>query len=277
MNKEGKPWDWMQLVETRSAALNLSETDHPWVGRPNIHMRGCSRQLSEKNFIHSLADLRWAEFCVKMGMSYDQEDVPVGLFTDLRHGIDHQLRGGNVCLLGGSLAYWHARDRTCAPVELLRHQGYGHVITSHVAMPVDQMKPTPAGATTEQQSTHHWAGQPKKKRAKRQPRKVPNPDAKVTALAGQAMNLADVSTIHLAMMLSINAPFWEKPSPTLGEAVALLPSNEMPVNFNDTDITVPQDYVPKDFEIEEEFTADDQIAEEIERAGEEELTCVLSW
>ena len=116
VNKEGKPWDWMQLVETRSAALNLSETDHPWVGRPNIHMRGCSRQLSEKNFIHSLADIRWAEFCVKMGMSYDQEDVPVGLFTDLRHGIDHQLRGGNLCLLGGSLAYWHARDRTCAPV-----------------------------------------------------------------------------------------------------------------------------------------------------------------
>ena len=57
--KDGSPARWLQVTEDKRRSLGLENRDaKPWTSRPEVRLRGFSRQLVSPNFLHELVDVR---------------------------------------------------------------------------------------------------------------------------------------------------------------------------------------------------------------------------
>ena len=208
--------------------LGMGADESPWVNRKHIQVRGCSKQLDPHNFIYKLLDNRWYGYCKATNQDPYEATPPEDFYTDLRRSYSHQLSKGQLVMLGGTLAYWHRGDRTASPLELCRHQGWGDdADNSRVGLPVPALEKGKQRAASNDASENmeNVADDPetaRKRRRKSTFRKLPDPDAKTSELAGQAMCIPDALSVFYCMQLACDTGVWASNSPSLAQCMEMM-------------------------------------------------------
>ena len=220
---DGTPRTW--VLETRAAREKLVLSDasqaNAWTDRPEVQMRGCSRQMTPYNFLNETVNIRWLRFCADAQLPPDSAP-PSFLCTDTSQSVARQPKTGRVTMLTSSKVYWHERDRTfCAREYFLQNGWERDLDLTDVSAPVEGW-PTSAQHTSQSPrapATVHAAAPPENPSAKR--RRVSHAPPKQTRkghqrtvvdLAANGMALPDLALITYTSLLStLDGVFEQQP------------------------------------------------------------------
>ena len=181
----------MKITDAQRAKLGMTATERPWTGRPNIRLRGASRQLSARNLLYELVDLHWVEQSRKCGLPVDSESIPDALVVDIRQEIRYQLSSGGCSLLSASRIYHYRSDRCLCAAEHFRMNGWSSDGLDLNCLVTDTISSLQA----------NWEDAPKSKR-----KRGKQPEASVAAIdvAGNAVSLPDFSLFGLCGLFGLN-------------------------------------------------------------------------
>ncbi len=191
--KDGKPLIWQKHCKLKRDKLGVEEDVRPWSARQDVKLQGIARQLSVPNFVGELLD-------VHLMMDNCRLNKPLGsdprddLMVDITQDLQYQTQCGPACLLGDSRLYFYSRDRTGAPEENLRLNGWGDDVDS-AAVDEDII-----GTMRELVS-----GPQKRRKGKKVLRST-----KVRDLAGNGECLPDLSSIAIPVIYCMNAGYFAK-------------------------------------------------------------------
>ena len=201
---------WHKMTDKKKLKLGIHGAS-PWAGRAGILVRGTSRQMTKWNFLHSLLDIRWSEYCKVKGLNQWSDPAPVALWTDVRQNCERQNKDGVVTQMSKSLVYWHCKDRIHCPEEALIHQGWTDTfVTKGVTNPVpnwpEHLLSSKRGARVVSACDGQVAG-----RRRRTVCRVADVGNAIVDLAGNAMSLPDLAIMKYGLYLAGANDMWEHP------------------------------------------------------------------
>ena len=213
-----------------------------------------------------LLDIRVAEYFAEMKPRQElSAEVAEHLGTDVRHNIYHQLKGGELSMLGSSRFYLHWYDRTLAAKEYGLNQSWGtDIVLDQLHKPMEVLKRLKMGQTRASRQAVHKSDEDKdtdlipaakqpKKRRKRSSGDLDcsgHPNAagsvgpsgkpagqsayfnKTIELFGNGVNIAEYAAIQVPMVLTLphECGVWEHAPPDVGEFHFLEPEVDMVFN-----------------------------------------------
>ncbi len=188
---DGKPLVWQKHCIKKREDLGVPTDLRPWSGRPEIKLHGVARQLSTPNFVGELLDLHLMLDNQRFGKEL-ADDPREDLMADIGQDLRYQTQAGPACLLSNSRIYFYVRDRTGAPEENLRMNGWGDDIDMD-AVENDTIM-----------DMRRLAGLPVKRRKGKPVAK----STKLRDLAGNGECLPDLASIAIPLVFCLNTDYF---------------------------------------------------------------------
>ena len=191
--KDGSPARWLQVTEDKRRSLGLENRDaKPWTSRPEVRLRGFSRQLVSPNFLHELVDVRLMAAFKAAGIPVTSTTdlPPKGLLVDGRQDSKFQNATGSVSLLSGSRVYMYDKDRCAIGHEHMQFNGWSlaDVDMASVVEPIRAEIEASLSGTA----------------AKKRRGKAPEVGNTLVDVAGNGQSLPDLALIAVPLMYLLN-------------------------------------------------------------------------
>ncbi len=261
-NLDGSPQDWVVWAEAARDNLQLPDEKH-WTQRPGIKLRGCTKQSDPTSFLSELINLRYSKHCRSHKLDVTATNVPMNLYTDIRHRLRNQDADGGIFLLTNSVPYHYHSDRTLVARESLGHMGWSHdsgTTTLRRAIPdwpepSNKKKKAKAKAVPEESVA---ALAPPKKKRKAPANRRTSHEKLLSDLAGNAMGASEIDLVVYTGQLAMVSPMWPKGPPSLAqlkEMLGMRDDSSAPAVVLDP--SAPSAEIANLFEMEEEEEDDD--------------------
>ncbi len=229
--KSGGPQDWVIWSQDYREKNALEDMCQPWTSRPEIELRGLSRQSDPVSFLSELIDLRWVKFCKASKLNV-WGPAPEGLCTDTRHRLRNQDSLGGVHLLTTSVPYHYHSDRCFVPREHFAQLGYNFrdiktttlrkAIEGWPEDPKKRKKAAKVAATASHTEDIEAPQLPKRRKRKPPENRRSSVNSLLADLAGNGMCCQDVTLMKYTGEPSIISDLWREDPPSLAKLLEIL-------------------------------------------------------
>ena len=207
---------WHAEVATQRKRLELAENEDPWTSRFGASMQGLRKQANNRNFLHELINLRWAQSCSSRGLpAAVTADVPANLMVDASQAFHHQGNGPAGTPLSGSKLFWFWANRVLAPQEHMMLQGWPKDMIDLSGFkevpphfPIQLVSVEARKRANKSPDCLAWLNpeQPEQKVRKVRKPRMQDPKTQLIGLAGDAQCLPDCAAVIKAMFLCDDDP-----------------------------------------------------------------------
>ena len=218
---DGSPQDW--IIWSKDERSKMTEPDEKsWTARPDVALRGCTRQDKDTSFLSELVDLRLSRYTKKFQLPSCWIPGP-DVYTDIRHRLRNQDSDGGVFLMTNSTAYSYYADRVLVARELMGHIGWSHhVKTENLRRAIPNWPDTKKKAKPKAKAQDEMFPPPQQKKRKQPLVRRSGQQGLLSDLAGNAMGLPSIDLVVYSGQLSIKSPMWSEEAPSLAELHEML-------------------------------------------------------